>query len=480
MLKNAYYKNNIMQTLPNIDINIKVGNSLISKLDFTSNRKIGTKNINIEYKTKKLLAQYKAAVKEYKSISNKSDKKKIKSLIIKLKCSMFNQYSQLSLFGNEEKLENCDLYENAFEWSFEFPELINDEGIFLGFDVILENPPYGLINKKQNHSISISAISAQANYYKIAPQYQAASGGMLNIFRLFILRSFKLLKNGGNAALIFPIAFLCDLSCYNIRNFLFKNSSIDFIEAFPERDDENKRVFESAKMSVCIAVFTKKKAENNNFTSFRICRDRFVDTTIIPSKITLPMIEKIDERYITIPLATQNEFELIEKIVTGSCHCKDISKCYTGEIDLSLDKMYISLDKTYSTMIRGAQVQKYRVTNDISQGNILYLNSELYLSQNHGPRSDHHNYRRIVMQGITGVNEKIRLKMALLPAGIYCANSVNYLIPNDENDNLEYLLGLLNSKVLNWFFVRLSTNSNVNGYEVDNLPIKEASESQKA
>lgn len=39
-----------------------------------------------------------------------------------------------------------------------------------------------------------------------------------------------------------------------------------------------------------------------------------------------------------------------------------------------------------------------------------------------------------------------------------------------------YFLGLLNSNLLNWFFAKLSTNSNVNGYEVDNIPIKIAND----
>ena len=73
------------------------------------------------------------------------------------------------------------------------------------------------------------------------------------------------------------------------------------------------------------------------------------------------------------------------------------------------------------------------------------------------------------MQGITGVNEKYRLKMAIADEGIFCVNSVNYLLCGDK---IYYFLGLLNSRLLNWFFAKLSTNSNVNGYEVDNIPIK--------
>ena len=61
----------------------------------------------------------------------------------------------------------------------------------------------------------------------------------------------------------------------------------------------------------------------------------------------------------------------------------------------------------------------------------------------------------------------------------YCANSVNYLLPPLEDDMDYYILGLLNSKLMNWYFTKQSTNSNVNGYEIDGLPIKEGTKEQK-
>lgn len=109
------------------------------------------------------------------------------------------------------------------------------------------------------------------------------------------------------------------------------------------------------------------------------------------------------------------------------------------------------------------------ITDNISQGDILYLDACNYLKENNTPRSRHHQEKRIVMQGITGVNEKYRLKMTIADEGLFCANSVNYLLCGDET---YYFLGLLNSHLLNWYFAKLSTNSNVNGYEVDNIPIK--------
>jgi hypothetical protein len=75
------------------------------------------------------------------------------------------------------------------------------------------------------------------------------------------------------------------------------------------------------------------------------------------------------------------------------------------------------------------------------------------------------------MQGITGVNEKTRIK-AMIIKGVYCANSLNFLTLK-KTINKKYLLGILNSKLLNFIFIKFNTNSNVNGYEINNLPIAE-------
>ena len=61
--------------------------------------------------------------------------------------------------------------------------------------------------------------------------------------------------------------------------------------------------------------------------------------------------------------------------------------------------------------------------------------------------------------------------MTLIEKGVFCANSVNYLVFRNNAVNTKYILALLNSSTLNFVFSKSSTNSNVNGYEIDNLPI---------
>ena len=348
-------------------------------------------------------------------------------------------------------------------------------GIKEGFDVVISNPPYGLLNKKQNQKSSIKVTTEELNFYKKSDMYKAAKGGMLNIYRLFVCRSHHLLKQKGHMSLIFPMAFLCDLSASNLRRLIFTEETIAYLEAFPERDDENKRVFQSAKMSVCILGCNKTTSSSNRKFKLRINSNRFIDTNVSPVEISPEDIKSIDEKSLTVPLVNKKELAILLKMCSNSIRMKSISKCYTGEIDLSLDKKYISLDRQFNTMLRGAQVQRFYITNTISQGEILFLNADKYLSEVKSAKSRHHLNKRIVMQGITGVNETYRLKMTLCPEGSFCANSVNYLV---IDKNVEYYLGICNSSLLNWFFKKLSTNSNVNGYEVDNLPIALANNQQ--
>jgi len=164
----------------------------------------------------------------------------------------------------------------------------------------------------------------------------------------------------------------------------------------------------------------------------------------------------------------------------SSVRMGDLGHCFTGEIDLTANKKYLTDDSKCAVMIKGAIIGKYLIKRSMSQGEVKFLDSEYYLEENHGAKSQHHKYERIVMQAITGVNEKIRLKMTLIEEGIFCANSVNYIVFQDDATHVKYMLALLNSSTLNYIFSKSSTNSNVNGYEIDNLPVILADEDDQA
>ncbi|WP_187936155.1 Eco57I restriction-modification methylase domain-containing protein [Helicobacter pylori] len=258
LLKYSYYifeegKNtNNLETLPNIDINIKCGNSLISRFSLHDDLK---KIPNI----KKKIQEYKDLVAQYKDpnplfLLNKTDltnkiqdlkttfslelkdsktkaelEKAIEKHIKKYNFFALDDKSLLdglnyfipSLFGvlklspkeEEEafasygriralrkKLDDAlsgREYQNAFEWRFEFPEVLNDEGDFLGFDCIIGNPPY--INTRE---LSKNNSVTKEKYRQI---YREVSGSY-DIFILFILMGLRLQKVS-NFAWIIPNKF---------------------------------------------------------------------------------------------------------------------------------------------------------------------------------------------------------------------------------------------------------------------------------
>lgn len=210
LLKNAYYKNATeLETLPNIDINIKCGNSLISRYALDADIKKALR------KSKWTIDSYRLAVMTYRNAQSKDEKRAMEKLISqikndfeseiaandkrllklnKLKGELYLHSNQQGLFelGKTEKkvfnkkaellttelrkleteleeITNNRIYENAFEWRFEFPEVLNDEGDFMGFDVVIGNPPYirqeGITELKPYLESNFKTYSGRADLY---------------------------------------------------------------------------------------------------------------------------------------------------------------------------------------------------------------------------------------------------------------------------------------------------------------------------
>ncbi len=358
--------------LPNLDCNIICGNSLID--EFKGNKLI-TESIllnNVTKDSQQTMFQQGVDAMLSRLIdlqdalffkSNHVEKEEIKTEIQKI----YDDIILEQLQGNPELIDAY--HETVSEsskpfilWQLYFPRVFRDNG---GFDAVIGNPPYGLLNKKQNQNTSIMADKFDLRYYKANPIFQPAKGGMINIFRLFICKSFDLLRWDGHLSLIFPMAFMCDLSASKLRRYVLEENRIDYLEAFPERDNENKRVFKSAKMSVCILGASKTKTEGNHKFPMRISTDRFVDLNSSKTWMSKEDIETIDANSLTIPLMSPLEYDILLKVCMHSQRMVDFSKCFTGEIDLSLNKKYVHLENTYAEMLRGAQVQRFFTTNNL-------------------------------------------------------------------------------------------------------------------
>lgn len=475
LLKNTYYKNkenHELETLPNIDINIKCGNSLISRYDLSEDISVALKNIRHGNNKEITVDYYRKAVHQYKNAKTREDKQNLDSLITKIKQGFSAGLWQASLFEDDanQKNEMETFYnnQNAFEWRFEFPEVLADNGEYKGFDVVIGNPPYGLYNKKQNNKIALTAEKKFIDLIKV--KYPEASTGMINAAKIFYAFSFKISANNGLQCMIIPYGILTDTTSAALRKHIIENHAILNVDAFPERDSVSRRVFDEVKMSTAILLTSLK--HDVSLINIGVSYQKAIneDRTFIH----INELDKLNPSLAQIPLVNKLSFDLLLKIFNMSdlLRMGMISKCLTGEVDMTLAKSAITNNSLDAVFIKGVQIDRYIIkhnVNDISQGKIEYINYDVANTLLSSNKLIDVSRKRIVLQGLTGVNEHRRIKASIVEQNTFLANSCNYILENDKVD-ITILIAWLNSKVLNFVFKSLSTNSNVNGYEIDNLP----------
>lgn len=299
LLKNTYYIDNTneMEVLPNIDINIKPGNSLVSKYPI----KVGKAIVQQGSKEQKeYIKQYKQLVAEYKNSGDKNTKKEINKTLKEIKNKLYSvvendllietkeqkelnkQISKLeklrkkaSTFDERNKLtvqieklkknnlksvltfgESIDnpIYKNSMEWMLEFPEILGEDGKFQGFDIVIGNPPYG-VSIKDNYRKTL-----EGEYEKV-PDYE--------IYYYFVELSHLLLRNSGILDFIIPNTFLFNTFASNYRKNILKKWQINEL-----LDCSAFSIFDSATVRNAIVCFTKDKSikigyrNTNNVKSF--------------------------------------------------------------------------------------------------------------------------------------------------------------------------------------------------------------------
>ncbi len=211
LLKNSYYHDNQipdfleksgidrqLETLPNIDINIKHGNSLISRFALNSDLKIEI-----------------------------------------------------------EDIERSKLYQNAFEWRFEFPQVLNNQGDFIGFDIIIGNPPY--LRQEE-----FSAIKS------ILKQHFSIYNSMADLLTYFVELGYNLLNKNGIFQFIISNKFTRANYGKQMRLFLLENTQLTHFIDF-----NGLAIFDEATVDASILGFVKQKSTNNHLLYANFDKNNF-------------------------------------------------------------------------------------------------------------------------------------------------------------------------------------------------------------
>jgi adenine-specific DNA-methyltransferase len=541
LLKHAYYKldshSSTLETLPNIDINIKCGNSLISRYSLDANIKLALKS------SKWTVDSYREAVMNYRNAGSKEEKRTLENLISKIKndfatevtrtnqdVKALNKYknellqlTSIQLFdysdhqkkdwhkrleilnSNIEKLElkiseikNNKIFENAFEWRFEFPEVLNNDGDFLGFDAIIGNPPYMRIQELKDF------ISIYRQYFK------SAQTGNYDLYIPFVEKSINLINSKGILNFILPHKFLIADFGKGLRILLHERELISRIIHFG-----HELVFQEATTYTCL-LFIKNQV-NSDFEYIEIKPENLTQDLLF-RKIKLENLPKGDPWTLT----DRKTSEIISKLNNNPLRLNQLLDSIFSGIQTSADKIYtivghiedgyligsnnITLDKVKleiglaKRVIKGEDIKRYgAIKSDtfvifpyhLEDGKASpmeehfikrefpfgykYLQSfekELRNRENGKMNSDGkwflYNYPKnlFISNQYKFVSPDITFGMNVtIEYGNYCLKNGAYgIILKKEFESYEYqILAILNSKLI-WFYLQATGNVLRGGY----------------
>lgn len=493
LLKNAYYKNATeLETLPNIDINIKCGNSLVSRFAIDADLKPALK------KSKWTIDSYRIAVDTYRNAESKEQKREMERLISDIKSDFRSEISmndpkakklynlngeltklttQQSLFEMSKK-EKADwnkrvlqlteetkkldseieeikankIFENAFEWRFEFPEVLNDIGDFVGFDVVIGNPPYG-----------VKLIDSEKVYLK---NRYTATTGEVEIYTFFIeLAMTDLLKLNGVFSFITTntIYYLDKFSQIRKKAFL-GNRVVSLLEL-------EKQVFADAPDIVPAIYILQKNEVNNNMIK------------LYKSTETKRVYDLVEFEGFKVNSINQNKFETKadfvfslstneakENLLKRISQLKPIKKSFkvvygikTGDNERFLSKEISGNENWKKCASSAKNIKKYTID---WQGDFLNVCSDLA-----GLNNINYEQPKILIQYIRKLSMPVRLVCAFdINGEYYPLNNFSFIVSENAN-SLKALLGIMNSRLMNWYFSNCFVDYNIKPKYIEQLPL---------
>lgn len=377
LLKNTYYIDNTnnMEVLPNIDINIKKGNSLVSKYPVQIGKAIVQQGSKEQ---KENIKQYKQLVAEYKNSGDKETKKKINETLDTIKSRLYsvvegvlvaeteeqkifdkqlkklkNQWKKATSVEERQKIDkeieklsksnrgsnkilvigdsfDDPIYKNSMEWMLEFPEILDEDGKFQGFDVVIGNPPY--IKEDNNKEIFKSM--------KNSPYYQ----GKMDIWYFFACRALELIKKQGYLTFIATNNWISNDGASILRNKILSDTKIQKYIDFGDC-----KIFSSASIQTMIFLLNKQITKEPysvdcskfvsdisvaNFSLYKIITDN-KHNDICCNYIANINPQTNKDQYIRF--SSQEDTRILDIMMRQKEHLKD-NEIYSG-IDVLQDKV---------------------------------------------------------------------------------------------------------------------------------------------
>lgn len=437
--------------LPNLDYKIMQGNSLIesfqgvdlSELTYKRESKKDRGEVMLfDDEKNRLQKTVSQLLTSYYSCSEHEKKLRLRKQI----SDAINQQLEAQFVNSSilTKLKDIDLAGNNqfFLWHTWFSDVFNREDGKSGFDIVIGNPPYVFARNSKDKGFTKEDKKYYYDNFQLA-KYQ------VNLYHLFVEQGVRFLSNEGIFAYIIPNNWLTINTNKVLREYVLGMSNIQVVNFY-------KKVFETADVDSSILIFSKsdkhqqidlyeaqtkthiKLIKQTECATFLKGKDYVINIDLFKNGIIPLILEKIESQ----------SFELKEiALVKAGLQAYEVGKgtpiCTKEMKDNRVYHSKEKLDDTYFRYLQGVDVCRYKLN---WSGEYLKYGNNLAAPRKFKLFSE----PRILVRQIPSKTP-------------YCINAcfVNETILNDRNSmnildmkkSPLFLLGLLNSKLMSFWFI---------------------------
>jgi hypothetical protein len=313
--------------------------------------------------------------------------------------------------------------EKAFDWNTEFKEIM-DKG---GFDVVIGNPPY----------VDMRSIKAEhIKYFK--KQFFTASN-RVNLFGLFVEKAYSLMKIRSEFGMIIHRNLIRSNEYEKCRELILAKTEINSILSFKNG------VFEGVTGEMTVLTFSRKNVINSkkliDIYNYEINIDSGVSKSLINQNDFNRCLGKRFNVYLT-----EKKSAVIDKILNDYIHLKDIGFTLQGII-AGDEKKFISTikrDDNYKPIVRGRNIKRYSYFKPFEY--IYYIEGTKVLTRSRKRENFEYDCKILTQHVSGGINAYLDREK------LYYMQTINGTIVTDSNYSTEYIVSLLNSRLINFYY----------------------------
>lgn len=349
------------------------------------------------------------------------------------------EFTEGELDLDKEAKKEAERKVKPFEWKVAFPSIFKQGG----FDAVVGNPPY----------VSTKIIADKEKEYYIGKYYSAT--GQFDLYGLFLEKGIKLLKPDGKLGFITSSTFLNNKDFQNLRELLLKETSLENIINFGET------VFEDANLDVTVTILNRSSNPKNKI-SVTLSSDDF----FAKKSHTVEQKSFIDSENYDFTLSIKGEDKkLLNKVFKNKIGLSEILDLPRGiEIGGNSEKIVSKPQKGFEKLLVGKNIKKYKISFDdryikFENDKSVFKDHDIYLSP------------KILIQRIRNLSLKNRIVATIDKNKFICTNTLRIGLLKHPQYSLEFILALLNSKLINYIFLKLFLNKDIYAYQLEKIPV---------